>query len=204
MVKLTKIAWALAIGSVALLGAGAWAHGQQDSAARQAHESATRARQSNAAMPAHQFARNAAQIDLAEIDVGKLAEKKGGSATVRDFGARLVRDHTENLDRLKAAAQQQNIALPTEPSEADASTYKHLASLNTSEFDRTFASDMVKGHAEAVAEFKEEAESGSNPAIKDYAEKSVPVLETHLRIARNVQNSVNAQRPTSGQSESEL
>lgn len=135
--------------------------------------------------------------------MGTLAQQKGGTPAVRDFGQRLVRDHTKSLDELKSVAQQQNITLPTEPNSTQMIDYKNLSSLNTAEFDKKFARHMVNDHVRAVTEFKAEAKNGTNPQIKNFAAKSVPVLETHLRLARNMMNSANA-RTSTGQSGSEL
>ncbi|HTU36100.1 MAG TPA: DUF4142 domain-containing protein [Candidatus Acidoferrum sp.] len=210
MLKLRTVTLALAVGGVCLVGVSAAANAQT---ARQGYEAPNQANhsgsqksanQSNMAVPARLFAKKAAQDDLAEIKMGKLAEQKGGTAVVRDFGKRIVRDHTKNLDELKTVAQQQNIQLPTEPNETDMITYQDLSKLDTQQFDQKYARDMVNDHVKAVAEFKEEAENGSNTQIKDYAQKSVPVLETHLRLARNMQSSVNAEMAPSGQSGNKL
>ncbi|HEX5424435.1 MAG TPA: DUF4142 domain-containing protein [Candidatus Acidoferrales bacterium] len=212
MGTLKNSALALAIGSLALLGAGTTASAQHQPNARQAYQSPSQANQdagqesanrSNMAVPARLFAKKAAQDDLAEIKMGTLAQQKGGTPAVRDFGQRLVRDHTKNLDELKSVAQQQNITLPTEPNSTQMIDYKNLSSLNTAEFDKKFARHMVNDHVRAVTEFKAEAKNGTNPQIKNFAAKSVPVLETHLRLARNMMNSANA-RTSTGQSGSEL
>lgn len=212
MGTLKNSALALTIGSLALLGAGTTASAQHQPNARQAYQSPSQANQdagqesanrSNMAVPARLFAKKAAQDDLAEIKMGTLAQQKGGTPAVRDFGQRLVRDHTKNLDELKSVAQQQNITLPAEPNNRQMIDYKNLSSLNTAEFDKKFARHMVNDHVRAVTEFKAEAKNGTNPQIKNFAAKSVPVLETHLRLARNMMNSANA-RTSTGQSGSEL
>lgn len=212
MGTLKNSALALTIGSLALLGAGTTASAQHQPNTRQAYQSPSQANQdagqesanrSNMAVPARLFAKKAAQDDLAEIKMGTLAQQKGGTPAVRDFGQRLVRDHTKNLDELKSVAQQQNITLPAEPNNRQMIDYKNLSSLNTAEFDKKFARHMVNDHVRAVTEFKAEAKNGTNPQIKNFAAKSVPVLETHLRLARNMMNSANA-RTSPGQSGSEL
>ncbi|MGH9735540.1 MAG: DUF4142 domain-containing protein [Candidatus Acidiferrales bacterium] len=212
MLKVKNTALALALGSLTLLCIGRTASAQHESAARQAYQSPSQANQaageesanrSNMAVPARLFAQKVAQNDLAEIKMGTLAQQKGGTPAVRDFGQRLVRDHTKNLDQLKSVVQRQHITLPTEPNSTQMIDYKNLSSLNTKEFDKKFARDMVNDHERAVTEFKAEAKNGTNPQIKDFAEKSVPVLETHLRLARNIMNSVNAKTASGGQSGSE-
>lgn len=213
MRKLKNAALTLAIGSLTFLGVGTTASAQQQPAPPQGYQASTQANQtagqesanqSNMAVPARLFAQKVAQNDLAEIKMGTLAQQKGGTAAIRDFGQRLVRDHTKNLDQLKSVAQQQHITLPTEPNNTQMIDYKNLSSLNTNEFDKKFARHMVNDHVRAVTEFKAEAKNGTNRQIGDFAKRSVPVLETHLRLARNIMNSANAKAANSGQSGSEL
>ena len=49
---------------------------------------------------------------------------------------------------------------------------------------------MVKDHTKDVAEFQKEAKDGHDQAIKNYAEKTVPVLQTHLDLARKMDASI--------------
>lgn len=200
----------IAIAAVALLGAGTAIGAQQNQnpATRQGYQPTQQANQTSQqetrhpaamAVPARLFAQKAAQDDIAEIKLGKLAEDKGGNSTVKDFGKRIVEDHTKNLDQLKTVAQQQNITLPTEPNRTQMLTYDKLSNLNnTDQFDKMYARDMVKDHVKAVTEFKSEARGTSNPGIKQYAKNSVPTLETHLRMARNMLNSVNGSASSAG------
>lgn len=192
----------LAIAAVALFGTGTVVGAQQNQnpAAQPGYQSSTQANQTSRqetrhpaanAVPARLFAQKAAQDDIAEIKLGKLAQDKGSNPTVKDFGTRIVRDHTKNLDQLKAVAAKQNIQLPTEPNQTQMITYDKLSNLNSTQFDKMYARDMVKDHVKAVREFREEARGASNPGIKQYAQNSVPALETHLRMARNMLNSVN-------------
>ncbi len=50
------------------------------------------------------FLRKAAEGGLAEIQLGQLAAQKGSSQDVRDFGAQMVKDHTDLNDALKPIA----------------------------------------------------------------------------------------------------
>lgn len=213
MLKVQTTALALAIGGLSLLGMGSTVLAQQQPSTPQQYESPSQANKtsgqestnrSNMAVPGRLFVQKVAQNDLAEIKMGSLAKEKGGTPAIRDFGERLVGDHTKNLDQLKALAQEQHITLPTEPNQTQMIDYKNLSTLNTNEFDKKFARHIVNDHVRAVTEFKAESKNGTNPQIKAFAKKSVPVLETNLRLARNMMNSVNTKTTKSGQSGSEL
>ena len=141
--------------------------------------------QSAAAVDTH-FATNSAQGGMAEVKLGELAQEKAGSEAVKSFGQRMVNDHSKAGEKLKATAQSENINLPTEPKPADQAAYDRLSKLSGTEFDRAYMQMMVKDHEEDVAEFKTEANSGSNQALKDFAAQILPTLEDHLKEARKV------------------
>jgi putative membrane protein len=61
------------------------------------------------------FYKNAAEGGMAEVELGKLAQEKSPTQSVKDFGAMMVSDHGAANDKLKAIADRKNIKLPTTP-----------------------------------------------------------------------------------------
>lgn len=134
------------------------------------------------------FIKEAIQGNLAEVQMGKLGEEKGTTADIRDFGKRLVTDHSAANDKAKAAAQQAGITPPTEPTKKQTEMYQSLSKLSGSKFDKRYIEDMVKDHKKDIAEYKRAAKSGSGP-IADYAQNALPTLQEHLRIAEKIEKS---------------
>src|SRR5947207_1776838 len=64
----------------------------------------------------YKFVSNAARGGMAEVQLGQLAKEKGANAAVRDFGERMVTDHTKANDELKSLVANKGAALPTEMS----------------------------------------------------------------------------------------
>jgi putative membrane protein len=85
------------------------------------------------------FLNEAIQINLAEISVGDLAQKNGGSDDVKSFGKMLVDDHTASNTKATSLAQSNGVTPPTEPKAADKQKHDELAKLSGAEFDREFA-----------------------------------------------------------------
>jgi putative membrane protein len=157
-----------------------------------AHQENSQQKPTHVAVSDAQFARKAAQGGMAEVKLGKLAQEKGTSESVKRFGTRMVEDHTKAGDELKRAAAQENIALPEDISAKDKSTYDSLSKLSGAAFDRAYARDMVKDHEEDVADFNKEANGGKNPAIKDFATQTLPTLQDHLKEAKEMRQNVSA------------
>src|ERR1700730_5478178 len=143
------------------------------------------------------FTKKAAQGGMAEEKLGKLAQEKGTSDSVKKFGQRMVEDHTKAGDELKRAAAQENITLPGEISAKDKATYDSLSKLSGAAFDRAYARDMVKDHEEDVADFNKEAHRGNSAAIKNFATQTLPTLQDHLKEAKEMRQNVSASNPTS-------
>lgn len=134
----------------------------------------------------HQFAIKAAQGNMAEIELGKLALKKSTNEEVKQFAQTIIGDHTSAQTELKSLASRQGINLPGGIDQMSKSTVTQLDKLTGAAFDRAFIEDMVKDHDQAVNDFETEASSGSDAALKDWASKTVPTLKEHQRMAKEI------------------
>jgi putative membrane protein len=139
------------------------------------------------------FAKNAAAGGMAEVKLGELAETNGSSTAVKDFGKRMQTDHSKADDRLKGVASKDNITLPSEMSRADQATYDRLSKLSGPEFDKAYAQDMVRDHEKDIASFKKEADDGQNPDVKQFASQTLPTLQEHLKLARDMEKTTTAE-----------
>ena len=132
------------------------------------------------------FAMKAAQGGLAEIELGTLAQKRGSTQQIRDFGKMLVDNHTALDNELNQLAAKHGLELPTEPGTADRQSHALLSKLSGSRFDREFVKDFIEGHHDDLAEFRKEAARGSNPALKAFAADTLATLHEHHVIAENI------------------
>jgi len=130
------------------------------------------------------FMTEAVQGDLSEIQMGKLAQQKGQSDNVKQFGKTLEQDHSDNLQKAKQLADQNGLNLPNEPNAMQQKMYQKLSSVPPATFDAAFAPDMVKDHEKDIGKFRKEQQSGS--AVADFAKQTVPTLEKHLQLAESL------------------
>jgi putative membrane protein len=142
---------------------------------------------SKAAKPAADktFVTKAAQGGMAEVELGKLASDKGSSEQVKDFGKKMVDDHGKANDELKSLAQSKNITLPTDLTAKDKALRDRLSKLSGAAFDRAYMQAMLNDHRTDVSEFRMESKSGSDPDVKQWAAKTLPTLESHLKLAQD-------------------
>lgn len=140
------------------------------------------------------FATKAAQGGMAEVKLGQLAEQHAASQDVKDFGKRMVDDHTKANDELKSIADKKGITLPTDIDAKDQATYDRLSKLNGAAFDRAYMRDMVADHRTDVNEFRRESEHGTDADLKAFAAKTLPILEEHLKLAESTEAKVKTEK----------
>ncbi len=140
------------------------------------------------------FATKAAQGGMAEVQLGNLAKDHAESADVKNFGQRMVDDHTKANDELKQLASRKGITLPSSIDSKDQATYDRLSKLNGAAFDKAYMRDMVSDHRTDVNEFKHESDSGSDPDLKAFAAKTLPTLEEHLRLAESTEGKIKGEK----------
>lgn len=132
------------------------------------------------------FMQKAAEGGLAEVKLGQLAADKASNQAVKDFGKRMVTDHTKINDQLKGLASQKGVNLPTSLDAKDQATYDRLSKVSGSEFDSAYMRDMVKDHNADIAEFQGETQTAKDADVKAFAQQTLPTLEDHLNLARQV------------------
>jgi len=129
------------------------------------------------------FVKEASEGGLAEVELGRIAQQKGHSQSVRDFGTRMVADHSTANDELKAIAAREGLSVATSVGVKDEAVKLKLDALSGETFDKAYMSSMVKDHQEDIAAFQKEIGGGTNQAVKSFASKTLPKLQEHLSRA---------------------
>jgi len=67
-----------------------------------------------------------------------------------------------------------------------------LMQLHGKEFDTAYMNHMVHDHHEDVSEFQQEADHGNNRRIAEFAKKTLPTLQEHLKLAEETQKGLKS------------
>ncbi len=137
-------------------------------------------------MDDRKFVKDAALGGMAEVELGKLAAQKASSDAVKQFGQKMVDDHTKANDQLKQVASKESISVPDSLDSKHQSRIDKLSKLSGPAFDKAYIKDQVKDHQQDVSEFKSEADNGSDANIKQFASSTLPTLEEHLNMAKEL------------------
>jgi putative membrane protein len=128
-----------------------------------------------------EFILAAAQGGMTEVKLGELASTNGKRADVKEFGKMMVKDHTAINDDLKALAAQKGVILPDSLDAKHQGMVDKLTALTGSAFDDAYIADMIKGHKADAKAFKAESAATQDAEIKSFLDKSIPVVEAHLK-----------------------
>ena len=130
--------------------------------------------------------------NTADIETGGLAAERGTTKEVRDFGAMLVRDHTQVRQRGRDLARRLGVT-PTPPSDdqsarAHSEAMAHLRSLHGAEFDRAFLQHEAAFHRDVISA----VQTTLLPAIRDselkaLVEQVAPAFRAHMLIAEKLE-----------------
>lgn len=133
-----------------------------------------------------QFVERASAAGLAEVDLAKLALKHATSEDVKSFARHMIDDHSKANKELDRIADTKNLARATTMNKKHRALAEKLSGLTGADFDREYMKHMVSDHKEAVALFERAARDGQDPAIKEFASKTLPTLREHLKMARKI------------------
>jgi len=139
-----------------------------------------------------QFIAEAASGGQMEVELGRMAADKASSDRVKQFGQRMVDDHAKANDELKDLAGKKAVTLPAKVSDKQRKTIDRLARLKGAEFDHAYMQMMLQDHVEDVGKFRKESQSAKDPDVKAFAAKTLPTLEEHLQMAKDITGSGGA------------
>ena len=138
------------------------------------------------------FVTKALEGGAAEVQLGQLAQEKSQSNDVKQFGQKMVNDHSQMADKwLKPVAQKLGVSEPKGPSKKDKKEIAKLQALSGDDFDREYITMMVKDHQQDLKEFNDEAQAAQDPNVKQIAQQGSNIISQHLQLIEQIAKSHN-------------
>jgi putative membrane protein len=129
------------------------------------------------------FVNEAARGGMAEVRLGQIAVKQAASPDVKQFGQRMIDDHTAANNELSQLVSAKGLSLPAALDTKDKANIDKLSKLTGAAFDRQYMDLMVSDHKKDVAVFERESTRAGDPELKSWIVKTLPTLKTHLQLA---------------------
>jgi putative membrane protein len=141
------------------------------------------------------FAMLLAAGGAAEVDFGRLAEDKSQNEAVKQFARRMVQDHTKANGELASLANAAQIPLPSELDGEQKDMRAKLVSLTGAAFDLNYMQRQVIDHQKTVILLQWEIGQGQDAPMQQWASVTLPVVLSHLEMAKNLLAELAAQTP---------
>jgi putative membrane protein len=179
-----------------------------------------------ASQDAKDFIHHVAIVNMAEIDLGKLAVDRGTAQEVKKFAQMMIEDHTAAGDKLKALASDLKMEAPGQLDDIHADQRDKLSTRPATDFDREYASAMVDGHKDlldqlepridkktleqwkvemngkttvaggTVAILPDHSDNPTTMRINQFAAGIYPTVHAHLEAAKALESSLKKRSTT--------
>lgn len=128
-----------------------------------------------------------AQVHLAEVDMGKMAQSRSQDVQVRSFAQRMIDDHGKALEELRKLAEAKGVVLPGGPDKKHAAAKEKLTALSGDQFNLHYlmhAGDLA--HREAHQMLQKAVQSAQDPELKGHVGNSLALVEQHMKMGNHL------------------
>jgi putative membrane protein len=133
------------------------------------------------------FAYKAAVSNMLEIGASRIAPRRTGSADVLAYAAMLDSHHTLALNELTALMRARGVEPPTSLPHNRQGLMDSLGTTRGFDFDRTFMMEAgVRAHSDAIVMFQQQMPTLTDPDLRSWAERNLPVMRQHLNEAHRI------------------
>ncbi len=131
------------------------------------------------------FVTEVAQSDMFELASSKMGVDKS-DGPIKAFASQMITDHTKTTEQLKSAAKADDLSVPSALSSTNQDKLDKLAKLNGGDFAKEYMDYQVSAHKDAVSLFQRYGKGGDNAKLKSWAVETLPALQHHLDMARDL------------------
>jgi putative membrane protein len=131
--------------------------------------------------------RDMANVNVSEVAAAKIASDKSKNEHVTAYAKQMVDDHSASQKELTELAHGKGVTLPTEPDKKHQAAAKKLAGLSGEEFDRTYIKQNgIQDHRDARKLLMRVKDKATDADVKSAADKMLPTVEQHLKMAEEL------------------
>jgi putative membrane protein len=136
----------------------------------------------------------------ADSALGTLGAVNGGSSEVKEFGRMILREHHALRRDAQQLAEQLGLTLQTPsvaPDDAPAAIRESLDAASAgAAWDRAYMDYAIAMHQAAMENTARALAATHRPEVKQFIDKSIPILQKHLDKARSLRKSLPKPEPT--------
>jgi len=127
-----------------------------------------------------EFVTMAASGHMLESQLGEIAAKRSQNDDLKKYAQQVAADHQKAYAQLKEVAEKAGLSLPKQLA-ADHQKCLDKFLPAKADFDKLFIDENAKGHEACIAAYKAAATEAKDAGVKDYAGKTLAMLEEHYK-----------------------
>ena len=136
------------------------------------------------------FVMKAAIGGLMEVEAGNVAQQNSTNDRVKAFGTMMVNDHSKANSELTTLAGGRGVTIPTALPPDMQKHIEEMRKMKEKQFNNHYMSMMVNDHQKTIADFEKQANSGADPELKAWAQKTLPALQMHRDSATAINKAI--------------
>lgn len=136
------------------------------------------------------FLVKATVCNVAEMKLSEQAADKASDPKVKEFAAKLAKEHADAGDKLSAEAKRMKVAVVAGTEKETKEKLDRLSKLSGKEYDQEYLRMMIEAHEKAIKLFESQSSGGNDPDLKKYAANMLPALKKHLEEARTLRENL--------------
>lgn len=132
------------------------------------------------------FAVAAMEIGMIVTALSRVAAERASGPAVRDFAQTLIAEHTAANAELAKLAADKKLTLPLAAGGPARTQAEELEVMLGDALDTAYLRRVVEEHERAASLFATAQESGGDAELAGFAASRLPVIESHLKLARDL------------------
>jgi putative membrane protein len=129
---------------------------------------------------------------MMEIRLGQIAEERGRDESVKEFGRRMARDHTELRKQWLTMISNSGMKFKSGMGPKHREKLDYLQQFSGREFDREYMTLMTKHHRGYVSYFSKEGRAANYSGVRRAVNRAIPMLQQHFQLAKRIGGRVGA------------
>jgi putative membrane protein len=139
------------------------------------------------------FLTEAIRVNQYEIELSQLALQKGETERVRDLAQKIIDEHEQFDQKIRALASHKEIDIPAQE-QIDQATISRLEGLQGMNFDHGYLKELEESHRNTVELYENAADNVHDAEIQNFATRHLPTLKAHHALVDHGKDMIKDKR----------
>lgn len=140
-------------------------------------------------------------MNLYEVQASSDAASRATTAEVKKIANMMVEAHSKMATDMQQLAGSKGVALPADLPNDKLGELNRLKEKTGLDYDKEYLDQMKNAHEQVLRKLENTAEKTEDAEVRDFANKSIPEIRSHLDMIESTRNSVKELKSDARQAE---